>query len=344
MDARVKSRHSAAELPWGPPRGAPSSSAWSGLRERVRSSWAAAGTRSNNAGSPAGAPAPGSGTSSASTARGLGLRNRQRWVIKATESDRDSIKPEDWRRIVAEIWEAQESGWVLQRIRERPIKSDHVVAFKVLTLMHRVLQQGPPEVAGEWGVPNGLLDELVSCWSASCESRALQGTQQLHCTQAVVEYAKLLNAKMELMVERDAGQGRFDGNMVFDRLIVESSDLLQALAVLLNFAEKVMPLALHLVAPSRDWRRLERSHYMRLYLGAVLALIHEAWTLLCAVSLFVKNLLCQVHTQKQQQSSLRGHKPASSEEADRPPWLQLSLHLLGPRSPALLGFMLQCVI
>lgn len=320
MDTRAKGRYSAADLT--PTRNSPSSSAWTGLRERVRSSWAGTGTR--NSGGAAGA---GNAPSSASTAKGAGSRNRQLWVVKATESDRDSMKPEDWRRIVAEIWEANESGWVLQRVRERPITSDHVVAFKVLTLMHRVLQQGPPEVASEWGLPNGLLDELVTCWSASRESRALQGTQQLHCTQAVVEYARLLSAKMELMVERDADQGRFDGNMVYDRLLVESSDLLQALAVLLNFAEKVMPLALHLVAPSKDWRRLERSHYMRLYVGAVLALINEAWTLLCTVSLFVKHLLCQVHTQKQQQSSLRKGR----SDAERPAWLQLSLHLLAAK-------------
>ena len=43
----------------------------------------------------------------------------------------------------------------------------------------------------------------------------------------------------------------------------------------------------------RDWRRLERSECIRAYLSAVIALIDESWLLLCAVSLFVKDPLCQ---------------------------------------------------
>merc|ERR1719408_257957 len=127
---------------------------------------------------------------------------------------------------------------------------------------------------------------------------------------------------MELMIERDAGRGRFNGSIVFDRLLVEPSDSLQALGMLLNFAEKLMRLTSHLVAPSKDWRRLERSQYMHLYVSGILALLHEAWLLLCAVSLYVKNLLCQVHEQKQQEDA-RVRQDCAGRT---PPWLQLSLH------------------
>eukprot|EP00747_Dinoflagellata_sp_TGD_P098476 gnl/TRDRNA2_/TRDRNA2_167464_c0_seq1.p1 gnl/TRDRNA2_/TRDRNA2_167464_c0~~gnl/TRDRNA2_/TRDRNA2_167464_c0_seq1.p1 ORF type:complete len:1354 (-),score=188.23 gnl/TRDRNA2_/TRDRNA2_167464_c0_seq1:26-3547(-) len=129
------------------------------------------------------------------------------------------------------------------------------------------------------------------------------------------------------MVEGGAGKGAFDGNIVFDRLLVEPSDMLQVVAVLLNYAERLMNLALHLVAPSKDYRRLERSQYMRLYLGAILALLDEGWLLLCALSLIVKNLICLVHAQRQCDAGASGGAGACPEDK-RPPWLLLANHML----------------
>jgi len=81
-----------------------------------------------------------------------------------------------------------------------------------------------------------------------------------------------------------------------------------------------MPFGMQLALPSRDWHGLERSPYTRLYLGAVFALLDEAWLLLCAVSLLVKGLLGQIHVAKQREW-------AYGQSGDRL-WLQLSLHLL----------------
>jgi len=257
---------------------------------------------------------------------GAHVRARHRLVLKATENDKEAPRHEDLQRVIAAVWESGESRWLLLRLRERPIASDHVVAFKAVALIHRVLQQGPPHVASEWILPNPMLDGLAGVWGSNANDT--RGAQAQHCHQAVADFARMLSAKIELMVERDAGTGRFDGSSVFSRLLIEPSDLLQALAMLLNFADKLMPLALHLVTPSKDWRRLDKSQYMRLYLGAIPALLDEAWLLLCAVSLFVKNLLCQVHEAKQCDTSASSRGSA----ADRPPWLQLSHHLLAARA------------
>lgn len=261
---------------------------------------------------------------------GATARARQRWVQRATEAERENVRAEDWRRIVAEVCEAGEARWLCQNLRERPVLSDHVVAFRALVVIHRVLQHGPAEAASELAtVPGGLLDALGSTWAASASSVSAVGSsassrpaQVQHCVQAVAEYAQVLAAKAELMLEGDAGRGHFDGSMVFSHMLLEPSDLLQALAMLLNFAERLMPLALHLVSPSKDWRRLERSQYMRLYLASIFSLLDEAWLLLCAVSLFVKNLLTQVHAAKQCERTM----PHGSNGSR--PWLQLSLHLL----------------
>jgi len=263
---------------------------FSGLRERVRSSLT-----------------------------GAGARARHRWVAKCTDGERDAPKAEDLRRIVAEVWDTGESLWVLQRIRERPVSMDHVVAFKALIVMHRVLHQGGADTAREWGLPNAVLENLVTQWEPA--GKACQQQQLQHCLQAVVEYAKVLASKSELMVERDSSRGCFDGYTVFTRSTVEPADLLQAVAVLLNFAERLMPFAMHLVAPAKDWRRHERSQYIRLYVGAIMAVLDEAWPLLCAVSLLVKDLLCLVHAQKQCDWE-------DVESDQRPPWLQLACHLL----------------
>jgi hypothetical protein len=154
-----------------------------------------------------------------------------------------------------------------------------------------------------------------------------------HCVQTVADYAKLLIAKMELMVERDGQGGCFNGNSVFSRLLVEPSDLLQALAVLLNFGERLMPFALRIVEPSvvSPSQKAGRSGGMglRLYLGAILAVLDESWLLLCSISIFVKNLLCQVHGAKKQcEEHYQGVSTGHADSDSRPAWLQLSLHLL----------------
>jgi len=286
---------------------------FSGLRERVlRHSWSGHGWGASSA-------TTASNPSSSSACRPTSTRDQ--WVEAATDGECWICRREDWQRIVAEV-QARDCHWIMQRIRDRPVMTDHVVAFKALVLLHRVLQHGPAEAATEWGFPNSLLDDLVSCWGNG-QAQSRKGSQQSHCTQAVVDYARLLSSKMELMVERDAGRGHFTGSIVFYGQFVEPSDLLQALAMLLNFAEKLMPLTLHLVAPPQDWRRADRAQYMTLYLGAVLVLLDEAWLLLCAVSLFVKNLLCIVHAEKQREDRSRRDKLSPA-----PPWLQLALHLL----------------
>lgn len=295
--------------------------------------WAAAGD----------GPTPGGGAAWARAAKGStlsGLRDRvltlsgasgrarQRWVAKATESESEPMKAEDWRRIVAEVWESGESRWVLQRIRERPLATDHVVAFKAVLLLHRVLQQGPPEVVSHGAMTNEVLEGLATHWGTKC--RSTQASPLRHFIQAVAEYAKVLLAKMELMEERDTGRGRFDGNIaVFDRSRKETSDMLQSLAVLLDFAEKLMPFALHLVAPSAEMWRMDTYHYIRLYISAIVAVVEEAWLLLCAVSLFVKDLLCQVHVARKIEQHGRARRSQAPGLAS--PWLQLALHLLAAR-------------
>eukprot|EP00427_Karlodinium_veneficum_P053924 CAMPEP_0169402704 /NCGR_PEP_ID=MMETSP1017-20121227/55302_1 /TAXON_ID=342587 /ORGANISM="Karlodinium micrum, Strain CCMP2283" /LENGTH=224 /DNA_ID=CAMNT_0009508745 /DNA_START=78 /DNA_END=748 /DNA_ORIENTATION=+ len=166
---------------------------------------------------------------------------RDQWVEAATDGECWICRREDWQRIVAEV------------------------------------QARDCQAATEWGFPNSLLDDLVSCWGNG-QAQSRKGSQQSHCTQAVVDYARLLSSKMELMVERDAGRGHFTGSIVFYGQFVEPSDLLQALAMLLNFAEKLMPLTLHLVAPPQDWRRADR------------------------------NLLCIVHAEKQREDRSRRDK------------------------------------
>ncbi|CAJ1432009.1 unnamed protein product [Effrenium voratum] len=110
--------------------------------------------------------------------------------------------------------------------------------------------------------------------------------------QVLVEFTRFLQMKVELM-DRDCGCGKFSGTYGFSRSVAEPSDLLQALALLLNLSERLMPLALELT--QQDWVRVEQSPYGRLYLGAIPVLLDEAWQLLCAVSVFVRDLLWQVH-------------------------------------------------
>lgn len=255
-------------------------------------------------------------------------KTRSRLVLKATDGQREVMRTDDLKRIVADVSETGDGRWVLQRIRERPVNTNHVVAFKSLVVVHRVLQFSPPQLAIEWGTPNPLLDSLMDHWTSQAKSgrsvaSVAHGPQALHSIQAVVDYAKFLSAKMELMTERDAGRGRFNGSFNYSRVLREPSDLLQVLAMLLNLSEKLMPFALHLTA--KDWHSFERLPYGRLYLGAIPALLDEAWQLLCAVSIFVKDLLCQVHAA----AKLGRAKPRpAAEQAHRPPWLQLALHLL----------------
>jgi len=281
--------------PWGPvahTAATPESSASSalmGLRERVRLSFAGASRE----------------------------KTRSRLILKATEGQSETMRSEDLKRIVAEVREGGDGKWVLQRIRERPVGTNHVVAFKGLVVLHRVLQFCSPQVASDWRVPNDLLDSLVDRWGGQAPSG--HGSPALRCIQAVVDYSRLLSAKMELMIERDLGSGRFSGSYLFSRDVGEPSDLLQALAMLLNLSEKLMPLALYL-SSSQDWLT-DRSPYGRLYLGAIPALLDEAWQLLCAVSVFVRDLLHQVHAAAK-------HVDREQVQSGRPPWLELSLHLL----------------
>ncbi|CAE7255562.1 unnamed protein product, partial [Symbiodinium sp. CCMP2592] len=62
----------------------------------------------------------------------------------------------------------------------------------------------------------------------------------------VIDYAQMLQNKLELM-NKDSGCGYFTGNFCFSRSMAEPCDLLQALALLLSLAEKLMPLALELM-------------------------------------------------------------------------------------------------
>lgn len=255
-------------------------------------------------------------------------KTRSRLVMKATDGQREVMRIDDLKRIVADVSETGDGRWVLHRIRERPVNTNYVVAFKSLVVVHRVLQFSPPQLTAEWGTPNPLLDGLVDHWAVQAKSgrsvaSVVHGPQSLHCIQAVVDYAKFLSAKMELMTERDAGRGRFNGSFNYSRVLGEPSDLLQALALLLNLSEKLMPFALHLTA--KDWQSFERLPHGRLYLGAIPALLDEAWQLLCAVSVFVKDLLCQVHAA----AKLGRTQPQpAAERMHWPPWLQLALHLL----------------
>ena len=84
----------------------------------------------------------------------------------------------DLRRIVAEVWDTGESLWVLQRIRERPVSMDHVVAFKALIVMHRVLHQGGADTAREWGLPNAVLENLVTQWEPAGSTLGGGGVSQ----------------------------------------------------------------------------------------------------------------------------------------------------------------------
>lgn len=255
-------------------------------------------------------------------------KTRSRLVWKATDSQREAMHIDDLKRIVADVSETGDGRWVLHRIRERPVNTNYVVAFKSLVVVHRVLQFSPPQLATEWGTPNPLLDGLVDHWTCQAKGGRLvaslvHGPQSSHCIQAVVDYARFLSAKTELMTERDAGRGRFNGSFNYSRALEEPSDLLQALALLLNLSEKLMPFALHVTA--KDWQGFERLPHGRLYLGAIPVLLDEAWQLLCAVSVFVKDLLCQVHAAAKFGRTQPQH---AAERIHWPPWLQLALHLL----------------
>lgn len=245
---------------------------------------------------------------------GQSNRARQRLVLKATDGDREGVQPDAWRRIVAEVGEGANSLWVLHCIGERPILSDFAVAMKSLIVIHRVLQEGPPQIAQEWGSPNSMLEGLGGHWGTAAKAIP-SGSQVQHCMLAVSEYSRVLALKVELMIERDTGVGRLDGRNVPQRAPTEPSDSLQALVMLLSYADRLTPLALHLVAPCKDCRRLGRFQFMRVYIGAILALLDENWLLLCAVSLYVKDLLCRLHA-------------AAGLVEERPTWLQLASHLL----------------
>ncbi|CAJ1396914.1 unnamed protein product, partial [Effrenium voratum] len=171
-------------------------------------------------------------------------------------------------------------------------------------VLQRVLQSS---ATMDWPTCGSFLESVGAHWS---QVDGWSGGQVL------VEFTRFLQMKVELM-DRDCGCGKFSGTYGFSRSVAEPSDLLQALALLLNLSERLMPLALELT--QQDWVRVEQSPYGRLYLGAIPVLLDEAWQLLCAVSVFVRDLLWQVHA---------AAKFGDREEQSEPPWLQLALHLL----------------
>lgn len=226
-------------------------------------------------------------------------KNRARLVLKATDHQNDSLRPEELKRILLEVRDAQDARWLLPKLRERPIYSHGLCAFKCLVVLQRVLQS---DVHMEWSQLGAFFESVIDHWNQV----------DLPGSQLLVDYSRVLQSKME-MLDRDSGCGKFNGTFSFSRSVAEPSDLLQALAMLLNFSEKLMPLALDVTSS------VNQCPYGRVYLGAIVVLLDEAWQLLCAVSVFVRDLLWQVHA---------AAKFGARDVGPEPPWLQLALHLL----------------
>jgi len=200
------------------------------------------------------------------------------------------------------------------------VQNNTMVAFKTLVVLHRILQCSPPQAA-DLTRSSTLLASIVAAWSQAASDG--HGTQAFHGIQVVIDYAQMLQSKLELM-NKDSGCGYFTGNFCFSRSMAEPCDLLQALALLLSLAEKLMPLALELTQ-EQDWISPEQSPFGRLYLGAVPTLLDEAWQLLCAVSVFVRDLLWQVHAAAK---FLCTREEPRQRQNPGPPWLELAMHLL----------------
>eukprot|EP00913_Durusdinium_trenchii_P000621 g574.t1 len=233
-------------------------------------------------------------------------KTRARLVLKATDHQSDTVRSEELKRLLLEVRDARDGRWLLPKLRERPVFQNGLVAFKCLVVLQRVLQS---EAVMDWPQLSSFLQSFIEHW-AQAEGGGAHA-------QLLVEYARVVQSKMELMSRDGAesgGCGKFSGTFTFSRCVAEPSDLLQALALLLSFSEKLMPLA-HLLV-NQDWQ--DQSPYARLYLGATAVLLDEAWQLLCAVSVFVRDLLWQVHA---------AAKFGARDQAE-PPWLELALHLL----------------
>ena len=70
------------------------------------------------------------------------------------------------RKIVVGIWEKvlQPQG-LLRLIMDRPWTTDAIVCIKILVLILKVLQQGPPAMLGAYGAYVGFLEEVSKTWS-----------------------------------------------------------------------------------------------------------------------------------------------------------------------------------
>eukprot|EP00439_Symbiodinium_sp_Y106_P084740 s202_g26.t1 len=247
-------------------------------------------------------------------------KNRSRLVLKATDARSEVLRSEDLKRLLAEVYDSKDTRWVLQRLQEQPVQNNTMVAFKTLVVLHRILQCSPPQAA-DLTRSSALLESIVAAWSQAASDG--HGTQACHGIQVVIDYAQMLQNKLELM-NKDSGCGYFTGNFCFSRSMAEPCDLLQALALLLSLAEKLMPLVLELTQ-EQDWISPEQSPFGRLYLGAVPTLLDEAWQLLCAVSVFVRDLLWQVHAAAK---FLCTREETRQRQIPGPPWLELAMHLL----------------
>lgn len=88
-----------------------------------------------------------------------------KWVIKATSSQPGFPKAKYMRKIVVAIWEKTLSpAQLLRLIMDRPWASDACVCMKMLVLVLKVLQQGPPAMLRSYLAYVGFLEEVSTTW------------------------------------------------------------------------------------------------------------------------------------------------------------------------------------
>mgnify|MGYP001025331454 CR=1 FL=1 len=83
----------------------------------------------------------------ADAATGLVSSSKGKWVIKATSRKITAPKQKHVRRILVELWSTRDAAPIFALMEsKRPLENNAAVAFKSLVVIHRILQEGPPEV------------------------------------------------------------------------------------------------------------------------------------------------------------------------------------------------------
>lgn len=88
-----------------------------------------------------------------------------KWVVKATSPQPGFPKAKYMRKIVVAIWEKTLSPpQLLRLIMDRSWTTDACVCMKMLVLILKVLQQGPPAMLRSYLAYVGFLEEVSTTW------------------------------------------------------------------------------------------------------------------------------------------------------------------------------------